>query len=84
MISDEIRYFFESQKAENGIPEEAGLKRIEKRIIEISVDNAPGAKDGRVVWENRMAWVGTFILHQKVWEIALGMQGKLLRVERSA
>jgi hypothetical protein len=84
MTSDEIIKIFEAQKSGNKIPIEADLKRIEKRFIEISVHNVPGSKDGRVLWENCLAWVGTFVLHQTVWEVALDMRGKLLRVERSA
>ena len=73
-----------SYKAALGIPSAAGLAFIEKRSIELGNGNEIGpGLPANTAFSERQVWVGRFEHDFVFWELALDVQGILVRQRKS-
>lgn len=75
----------EEVRSDLGIPEQAELVFVEKRIIELEsatgeVETALGADP---VYANQLAWIGKFTMRISFWEVAVDDRGSLIRLRKS-
>jgi hypothetical protein len=74
----EVLLVIERAKSERDIPIESRLYLVEKRYIELPEDPNEEAK----IWDE-LVWIGEYVLESSLFEIALNMEGKVVRVRKS-
>ena len=72
--------YFESIRMKYDVPDEATLDYVEKRLVEIDIDQK--SKDPREV-EDTLVWVAHYSHEVKFYELYSDMSGKIVKVEKS-
>jgi hypothetical protein len=75
----------EEVRSDLGIPAQAKLVFVEKRIIEL--ERASGGVEAAIgadpVYANQLAWIGKFTLRISFWEVAVDERGSVIRLGKS-
>lgn len=71
---------FESIRDKYDVPDEAVLDYVEKRLVEIDVDQE--SEDSGEV-EDTLVWVAHYSLDVRFYELYSDMSGKIVKVEKS-
>lgn len=80
MNSEEAIKIFESVRSKYDVPSGAEMEFVEKRYIELPVDYTPESK---IPLRDVLVWVGRYAFDISFWELALDMNGRIVRVEKS-
>ncbi|NIN52758.1 MAG: hypothetical protein GTO23_06300 [Nitrososphaeria archaeon] len=71
---------FESVRGKYDVPDEAVLDYVEKRLVEIDVDQE--SEDTKEV-EDTLVWVAHYSYEVRFYELYSDMSGKIVKVEKS-